>query len=79
MNLKILGIILGVVQILLAIWYFDWNSWNQILVSALLFLGAINVFLTNPQSKFSIQVIRLTQIIAVTIVFILLLKLLFVG
>lgn len=79
MNLKILGILLGIIQLLLAIWYFNWNSWNHIIVSILLFLGAMNVFLGNPQSRFLIQTKRLIHIVVLAIVTLLVIKLLFVG
>ncbi len=79
MKLKILGVLLGVIQILLSFWYFDWNSWNQIIISILLFLGGINVFLSNPQSKLLIQIKRVIRTIIFVMVILLFIRILFVG
>ena len=79
MNLKHLGILLGIIEILVAIWYFDWHSWNHIFVSLLLFLGGINSFLTDTQSMFLKKIKSLIQIFCLTIVILFLIKLLFVG
>jgi hypothetical protein len=79
MNLTILGILLAVIQILLAIWYFDWNSWDHIIVSILLFLGGIIGFLVNTQSKFLMKIKKLIHIIGFALVIFLLIKLLFIG
>jgi len=43
MNLRILGLFLGVFQILIAIWYFDWDSWVQLTVSTVLFLSGTSL------------------------------------
>lgn len=51
MNLKILGILLGLFLILVAIWDFDWNNWNKIIVSTLLFLSGLSNVLTDAESK----------------------------
>ena len=79
MNLKILGILLGIIEILAAIWYFDWQSCNHIIISILLFLGGINSFLPNPQSKFLVKIKKLIQIIVYVLIIFFLVKLLFVG
>ena len=79
MKSNILGKLLAVIQILLAIWYFDWQNWNQIFISTLLFLSGVIGFLIDAQSKFLTKVKKLLQIIAGVIVVILLVKLLFVG
>ncbi len=52
MNLKIIGIALAVVQILIAVWYFDWHSTNQMLLSGALGLsGASNLLLETESEK----------------------------
>ncbi len=52
MNLKILGGLLGVFLILVSVWSFDWNNWNKIIVSILLFLSGLITLSTNMQSEF---------------------------
>jgi len=79
MNLKKLGTLLAIIQILLAIWYFDWDSWNYIIVSILLFIGGTCGILTEIKSGFLIRIKELLQIIGVTIVILFLIKLIFVG
>ena len=79
MNLKHLGILLGVIEILVAIWYFDLHSWNQIFVSIALFIGGILSFLPNPQSNFLIKIKKLIHIMVFMLFIIFFIKLLFVG
>ncbi len=79
MNLKILGLLLGIIQILVAIWYFDWNSWNSIIVSILLFLSGIAGFLVDTQSRLLLKIKELIYIIGLSLVFILLIRILFIG
>jgi hypothetical protein len=79
MKLNIIGKLLPAISILLAVWYFDWHDWNRIFTSVLLFLSGIIGFLTDTQSKSLTKLKELLQIIAVTIVFIFLIKLIFVG
>jgi hypothetical protein len=78
MNLKILGILLSIIQILVGIWYFDWHSWNHIIVSVLLFLGGSVGFLTDAKSKFLMKVKRFIQIFGLMILILYLIKLFFV-
>lgn len=79
MKLNILGILLGSIQILLAIWYFDWQSWNQILVSNLLFLSGIITLLADKQSVFLTRLKKCLQVIAGVFVVVLIIKVIFVG
>lgn len=69
------GKLLGIIQILLAVWYFDWHNRTQIIVSVLLALNGTLSFLTNTQSKFLTKLKKFIQIVAVTIAVILLIKL----
>jgi hypothetical protein len=74
-----LGKLLGIVQILLAVWYFNWHDWTQIIVSTLLMLNGTLSFLTDTQSKFLASSKKFIQIIAVAIVSFLFIKLFFAG
>ena len=78
MNLKVIGILLGVIQILVAIWYFDWHNWTYIFVSTLLFLSAINGFLTDSKSDLQIKIKKFIRAIGFTVVIILFIRLIFV-
>lgn len=79
MNLSILGHLLGTALILIAIWYFDWQNWNYILVSVLLFLSGIITLLSNNQSKSLIKLKNFFQVIGGVITLILLIKLIFID
>lgn len=79
MILKILGILLGISVIVIAIWTFDWNSWNQIIISALLFLSGLVTLLTNAESKFLQKLRSFSLYIAGIIAIFLILKIVFVG
>lgn len=79
MKLNILGILLAVIQILFAVWYFDWQSWNQILVSVLLFLSGIITLLADQQSIFLLKLKNRLQIVSGIIIVIILIKLIFIG
>jgi len=79
MKLNILGKLLAAIQILIAIWYFDWQSWNQIFISILLFLSGIIGFLIDTQSKFLEKLKKCLQVIAGMVVVIILIKLIFIG
>ena len=79
MKLSFFGKLLGIAQILFAVWYFNWQSWNQILVSVLLFLGGVITFLADSQSKPVIKLKNSLQVISGVAIVIFLIKLLFVG
>lgn len=51
-KLAIVGKVLGVLQILIAVFYLDLNDWNQIVVSALLFLGGVLMLTADVKSEF---------------------------
>jgi hypothetical protein len=38
-------------QIVIAIWYFDWNSTTQMIISAVLLLSGVSVLLIDAKSK----------------------------
>jgi hypothetical protein len=73
-----IGKLLGMIQILLAVWYFNQHNSTQIIVSVLLVLNGVLSFFTNTQSEFLIKSKKYIQIVALTIVVILIVKL-FVG
>lgn len=79
MNLKILGILLGISVILIAIWNFDRNSWNQIIISTLLFSSGLITLLTDSESKFLQEARGILLYVAGIIVIFLIFKVLFVG
>jgi hypothetical protein len=78
-KLGMLGKILGVIQILVAIFVLDVKSWNQIIVSALLFLGG-TLMLTAEVDSAAIRKARgVLSFIAVAISVALIVKILTVG
>jgi hypothetical protein len=75
-KLGMLGKILGVIQILVAIFVLDVKSWNQIIVSALLFLGG-TLMLTAEVDSTAIRKARgVLSFIAVAISVALIIKIL---
>ncbi len=79
MKRKKFEILLAIIQILLAFWYFDWNSWTSIIVAGLLFLSGVMIFLTGFQSKILSKIKEFIYIIGFLLVFILLIKILLIG
>lgn len=79
MKSNILGKLLAVIQILIAIWYFDWQSWSQIFISILLFLSGIVNLLVDKQSVFLVKLKKRLQVIAGIFVVIIFIKLIFFG
>lgn len=51
MNRRFLGALIAIFQIIVAIWYFDWNSVTQIIISAVLFLSGLSLLLRDAESK----------------------------
>lgn len=75
-KLGMLGKILGVIQILVAIFVLDVKSWNQIIVSALLFLGG-TLMLTAEVDSTAIRKVRgVLSLVAVAISVALIIKIL---
>ena len=74
-----IGKFLGIIQILLAVWYFEWHNGTRIIVSVLLILNGTLSFLTDTQSKFLTKSKKFIQIVALTIVVIITIKLFFIG
>ena len=79
MKLTILGKLLAVLQILVAIWYFDWNSWNHVIVSFLLFISGVVTLIAGSRSRRLMGIKHALQIVGLVTVVFLLIKLLFVG
>ena len=75
----LVGKVLGVVQLLVAVFILDPNSWNGIAVSAVLFLGGV-LTLTADTSSISLQKVRsVLSWIAILISVTFIIKLLTVG
>lgn len=74
-----IGKLLGIIQILLAAWYFNQHNLTQIIVSGLLILNGTLSFFTNTQSKSLIRLKEFIQIVAVTLAVILLIKTFFIS
>jgi hypothetical protein len=51
MNRKKIGVLIAVFNIIVAVWYFDWNNPTQIIISTVLFLSGISLLLTGTESK----------------------------
>ncbi len=79
MNLKILGVLLGIFVILVAIWSFDWSNWNQIIISILLFSSGIITVLSNAKHKFLQKARNILLYITGIMVIFLIFKMLLVG
>jgi hypothetical protein len=78
-KLGMIGRILGVIQILVAIFVLDMKSWNQIIVSVLLFLGG-TLMLTAEIDSTTIRRVRgVLSFVAVAISVALIIKILTVG
>jgi hypothetical protein len=73
------GKLLGIIQILLTIWYFNQHNLTQIIVSGLLVLNGVLSFFTNTQSKLLVRLKGFIQIVAITLAVILLIKTFFIG
>jgi uncharacterized membrane protein len=79
MNQKIVPVVLGIVQILIALFYFDWSSTNQIFVSILLFLSGTSLLLSIAESVSIKKASRFLLIAAGALGVLLLFKVLLVG
>jgi hypothetical protein len=79
MNRKKIGVLIAVFNMIVAVWYFDWNSRTQIIISAALFLSGISLLLTDavsePRQKAGSYLLYLGGILAVLLLF----KKLFIG
>lgn len=51
MKLSWVGRLLGIIQIMIAIWYFDWNSWDHIATSVVLLFSAIYLLFIDSGSS----------------------------
>jgi hypothetical protein len=78
-KLSMLGRILGVIQILVAIFVLDMKSWNQIIVSLLLFLGGTLMLTAGVDSPAIRKVRGVLSLVAVAISVALIIKILTVG
>jgi len=79
MKQGILGKILGIILILIAIWYFDWNKWNPIIVSTVLFLSGLNSLFRDSESDFLRKLSRILLYVGLFIAIFLIFKVLLVG
>jgi hypothetical protein len=79
MNQKIIPIVLGVVQILFALFYFDRSSTNQIFVSILLLLSGTSLLLSLAESASIKKASRYLLFAAGALAVLLLLKVVIVG
>lgn len=79
MKLDILGKLLGIFQILVAIWYFDWNNWTQISVSTVLFLSGISILSRDAKSEPIRKTGRFLLWVGFIVAIFLIFKVLFVG
>ncbi len=78
-KLSMLGRILGVIQILVAIFVLDVKSWNQIIVSVLLFIGGTLMLTVDVDSTAIRKVRGVLSLVAVAISVALIIKILTVG
>ncbi|HKP71145.1 MAG TPA: hypothetical protein VJV05_17795 [Pyrinomonadaceae bacterium] len=76
-KIGVIGKLLAVFQILVAIVYFDWNSWNQIAASVLLLVGALLLLGTGTTSSFFRKLLRVISYLAVLLSLVLVIKVLF--
>jgi hypothetical protein len=76
---NLLGKVLGVIQILVAIFVLDMKSWNQIIVSVLLFLGGALMLTAGVDSTAIRKSRNVLSFIAVAISVALIVKILTVG
>lgn len=66
-------------QIVIAIWYFDWNSTSQMIISTALFLSGLSVLLIDAESKPMQKAGSYLLYIGGIIGFLLIFKSLFIG
>lgn len=45
------GVLIAGFQIVIAIWYFDWSSTTQMIISTVLFLSGLSILLIDAESK----------------------------
>jgi len=79
MNIKIIGKILAIINILLAVYVFDWSSWNKTIISSLLFLIGISLFLKDSKTEVYRELSKSLHRIAFIISIFFIIKLIFVG
>jgi uncharacterized membrane protein len=70
---------LGVLLIVAAIYTLDFNYWNQIIISALLFLSGVHLFLLDSKNEFSKLLSKFLQKTALILAVILIIKLFIIG
>ncbi|HLM02719.1 MAG TPA: hypothetical protein VK400_16825 [Pyrinomonadaceae bacterium] len=79
MNRKKVGVLIAMFQIVIAIWYFDWNSTSQMIISTALFLSGLSVLLIDAESKPMQKAGSYLLYIGGIIGFLLIFKSLFIG
>ncbi|MET0754312.1 MAG: hypothetical protein ABWZ66_13100 [Pyrinomonadaceae bacterium] len=65
--MKIVGKILAVVLIIVAIYTFDWHTWNQILVPLLL-LNCAAILLTDENRKLNRFFTRISLVLSIFLI-----------
>ncbi len=79
MNIKIIGKILAVILILVAIYTFEWNDLNKIIVSILLSLSAATILIEDARSEFWQDLRKFLRQANIALAVFLLLKIIFFG
>lgn len=52
MKRKKVGVLIAGFQIVIAIWYFDWSSTTQMIISTVLFLSGLSILLIDAESEY---------------------------
>ena len=79
MNIKIIGKLLAVILLLMAIYTFDWNDLNKIIVSILLSLSAATILIEDVKSEFWQNLRKFLRQANLALAVFLLLKIVFFG
>ncbi|HUR98223.1 MAG TPA: hypothetical protein VMZ26_09190 [Pyrinomonadaceae bacterium] len=78
-NIRAIGKILGVLQIIVAIFVFDTGQWNEMIVSALLFLGGVLTLTTDMNATFIQKCRSILSYVAILLAVVLVIMRLTVG
>jgi hypothetical protein len=79
MNTQTLGKVIAIIDLLVAVYVFDWNDWNKIIISILLLLSGIGLFLQDSERKSYKELSTTLFGIAFIIAVLFLLKLIILG
>lgn len=78
-NIRAIGKILGVLQVIVAIFVFDADQWNEMIVSALLFLGGVLTLTTDMNATFIQKCRSILSYVAILLAVVLVIMRLTVG